>query len=81
MIDVTGDIRTTDNNPCRIDTDRFYTTVDNCYEVYNLTGNFLYGTVRKDRFPQYSILQNQNLSDGEFVWGYCHLPMPMMLYR
>ena len=72
-----------DGKACHIATDRFYTTVENCWEVKKAMGHLLYGTIRADRGPQYSSIRTpEDLpNDGNCLCTYVHHPMPLTIYH
>lgn len=73
-------IKVPDGKEVSLACDRFYTAVENCWEVKCHTG---YGTIQSDHGPQYSViiqticLQN----DEEFLVKYVNMPMPMCLFH
>ena len=66
-------INTSDTKFCHTATDRFYTMIDNCLDIYKKNGHYLYGTIRRDRCTHHSPIKDDTTTlpvDGAFVSAY-----------
>ena len=65
-----------------IDTDIFYTYVDNEMMFNNRLGIMMYRTVREDRGPQHYNLVDKILeTGGYYVFQQYHLPVSLSLFK